>query len=73
MTTLNLLNLTNRQIKFIALEVNDLIETGLSVFNPHFADDMSSRTFNWVISANHKDTCYVMRKCYYEYFNKKAI
>lgn len=72
MTTSTILNLTNRQIKFIALEVSDLLETGLSVFDPHFADDMSNRTFNWVLSANHKSSCYVMRKCYYEYFNKKA-
>jgi len=66
------LNLTNRQINFIALSVADLKSEGLSVYDPHFADNMPTRTFNWVLSANHKDTCYVMRKCYYEYFNKKA-
>lgn len=73
MTTSILLNLTDRQIKFIALEVSQLLESGLSVFDPHFADNMSTRSFNWVIKANHKSSCYVMRKCYYEYFNKKAF
>ena len=73
---INKTELTNKEVKFIALNVQDILDSGLSVYDSKFDLDMPSKIVNLIHKLSAKlslNMTYLYRVIYYYYFNKKAI
>lgn len=59
------MNLTAREIKFIALE-----SQGVDVYSTNLLSQFSYRTQGFIFKASRQSKLYVVKRCHYLYFGK---
>ena len=73
---INKTKLTNKEVKFIALNIKDANDNGVSVYDSNFDEEMPPKYREIVRKAAAKnllDITYLYRICFYKYFNQQTF